>query len=108
MPVEPTKNKLKRRTSRCEDHRFDPSHGRELELKRNRGLSALDSSLFLFIPHVVVAIPVGEVFIIFPSSPMSYSQIFRLAVQSVAGMPVFPIVLSGSLTRLDKAQDKMR
>ena len=37
MPVEPTKNKLKRRASRCEDHRFDPSHGRELELKRNRG-----------------------------------------------------------------------
>ncbi|KAF8798672.1 hypothetical protein BYT27DRAFT_7203268 [Phlegmacium glaucopus] len=36
MPVEPTKNKIKRRTNRCEDHRFDPSHGRELELKRNR------------------------------------------------------------------------
>ena len=46
MPVEPTKNKLKRRTSRCEDHRFDPSHGRELELKRNRGLSDEYSSLF--------------------------------------------------------------
>ncbi|KAF8172439.1 fungal-specific transcription factor domain-containing protein [Pholiota molesta] len=39
MPAEPTKAKLKRRTSRkdLEEYRFDGSHGRELELKRNRG-----------------------------------------------------------------------
>ena len=55
MPVEPTKNKLKRRTSRCEDHRFDPSHGRELELKRNRGLSGEYSLFFYVISHLVLA-----------------------------------------------------
>ncbi|KDR81325.1 hypothetical protein GALMADRAFT_116293 [Galerina marginata CBS 339.88] len=38
MPAEPTKAKLKRRSSRkdLEEYRFDGSHGRELELKRNR------------------------------------------------------------------------
>lgn len=39
MPAEPTKAKLKRRSSRkdLDEYRFDGSHGRELELKRNRG-----------------------------------------------------------------------
>ncbi|KJA16557.1 hypothetical protein HYPSUDRAFT_80028 [Hypholoma sublateritium FD-334 SS-4] len=39
MPAEPTKAKLKRRTSRkdLEEYRYDGAHGRELELKRNRG-----------------------------------------------------------------------
>jgi len=39
MPAELTKSKLKRRTSRkeLEEYRFDGTHGRELELKRNRG-----------------------------------------------------------------------
>ncbi|CAA7261067.1 unnamed protein product [Cyclocybe aegerita] len=39
MPAEPTTAKLKRRTSRkeLEEYRFDGSHGRELEMKRNRG-----------------------------------------------------------------------
>ncbi|KAF8878384.1 fungal-specific transcription factor domain-containing protein [Gymnopilus junonius] len=39
MPAEPTKSKLKRRNSRkdLEEYRFDGNHGRELELKRNRG-----------------------------------------------------------------------
>lgn len=43
MPAEPTQKKLKRRASRkdLEEHntsaRFDGTHGRELELKRNRG-----------------------------------------------------------------------
>ncbi|KAF8159144.1 fungal-specific transcription factor domain-containing protein [Crassisporium funariophilum] len=38
MPAEPTKAKLKRRSSRkdLEEYRYDGSHGRELELKRNR------------------------------------------------------------------------
>jgi hypothetical protein len=44
MPAEPTKAKLKRRTSRkdLEEYRFDGSHGRELELKRNRGSFCTD------------------------------------------------------------------
>ncbi|RDB19140.1 putative transcriptional regulatory protein C1F7.11c [Hypsizygus marmoreus] len=39
MPVEPTKAKLKRRSSRKEidEYKFDGSHARELEQKRNRG-----------------------------------------------------------------------
>ncbi|KIM39410.1 hypothetical protein M413DRAFT_446927 [Hebeloma cylindrosporum] len=39
MPAELSKSKLKRRTSRKEldEYRFDGTHGRELELKRNRG-----------------------------------------------------------------------
>ncbi|KAF5316367.1 hypothetical protein D9619_006871 [Psilocybe cf. subviscida] len=42
MPVEPTQKKLKKRSSRkdLDEHsslRFDGTHGRELELKRNRG-----------------------------------------------------------------------
>ncbi|KAF9474117.1 hypothetical protein BDN70DRAFT_885189 [Pholiota conissans] len=39
MPAEPTKAKLKRRTSRkdLDEYRFDGTHGRDLELKRNRG-----------------------------------------------------------------------
>ncbi|PPQ72964.1 hypothetical protein CVT24_000166 [Panaeolus cyanescens] len=43
MPAEPTKAKLKRKSSRKEidEYRFDGSHGRELELKRNRGLCRL-------------------------------------------------------------------
>ncbi|KAF8991889.1 fungal-specific transcription factor domain-containing protein [Cyathus striatus] len=38
MPAEPTKAKLKRRSSRkdLDDYRFDSTHARELELKRNR------------------------------------------------------------------------
>lgn len=42
MPAEPTKAKLKRRTSRkdFDEYRFDGSHARELELKRNRGASS--------------------------------------------------------------------
>jgi hypothetical protein len=75
MPVEPTKNKLKRRTSRCEDHRFDPSHGRELELKRNRGLSPEYPSFFLsffFMSDLVLVFAlyfIGEVRIMTLSSP---------------------------------------
>ncbi|TFK21657.1 hypothetical protein FA15DRAFT_672344 [Coprinopsis marcescibilis] len=39
MPPEPTKSKVKRRTSRkdLDDFRFDGTHARELELKRTRG-----------------------------------------------------------------------
>ncbi|KAJ2927802.1 hypothetical protein H1R20_g9292, partial [Candolleomyces eurysporus] len=39
MPPEPTKAKLKRRSSRKEldEYRFDGTHARELEMKRNRG-----------------------------------------------------------------------
>lgn len=39
MPAEPTKAKLKRRTSRrdIDEFKFDGSHAREIELKRNRG-----------------------------------------------------------------------
>ncbi|PFH47833.1 hypothetical protein AMATHDRAFT_151154 [Amanita thiersii Skay4041] len=40
MPAEPTKAKLKRKSSRkdLDDYRFDGTHARELELKRNRGI----------------------------------------------------------------------
>ncbi|KAF8656078.1 hypothetical protein AX16_002778 [Volvariella volvacea WC 439] len=39
MPAEPTKSKLKRRSSRkdLDEYRFDTAHARELELKRSRG-----------------------------------------------------------------------
>ncbi|TFK67014.1 hypothetical protein BDN72DRAFT_961339 [Pluteus cervinus] len=39
MPPEPTKTKLKRKSSRkeIEEYRFDATHARELELKRSRG-----------------------------------------------------------------------
>lgn len=51
MPAEPTKAKLKRRTSRkdFDEYRFDGSHARELELKRNRGApSSLIEIFFVF------------------------------------------------------------
>ena len=94
MPVEPTKNKLKRRTSRCEDHRFDPSHGRELELKRNRGLSNEHSSFFFFPSFhfwsrasALPFISIGEVRILhrFFSSYI-YWDLFRLVVPSAEGI----------------------
>lgn len=49
MPAELTKSKLKRRTSRkeLEEYRFDGTHGRELELKRNRGQSPVHRSSLL-------------------------------------------------------------
>ncbi|KAF7431245.1 hypothetical protein PC9H_006967 [Pleurotus ostreatus] len=43
MPVDPsTKSKLKRRSSRrdIDEFKFDGTHARELEMKRNRGASS--------------------------------------------------------------------
>ncbi|KAJ3515208.1 hypothetical protein NLJ89_g1912 [Agrocybe chaxingu] len=54
MPAEPTKAKLKRRASRkeLEEYRFDGSHGRELEMKRNRGeVSCAECRRYAIIAH---------------------------------------------------------
>ena len=90
MPVEPTKNKLKRRTSRCEDHRFDPSHGRELELKRNRGLSPEFSFFFFLFSFLISFLRIALYFYRrgthhYRFVSFIYWELFRLVAPSAEG-----------------------
>ncbi|KAJ3502601.1 hypothetical protein NLJ89_g8811 [Agrocybe chaxingu] len=95
MPAEPT-TKLKRRASRkeLEEYRLDGSHGRELEMKRNRGP---------FSAHVLT-----HVSLTFPFTFHVPLVLNRRAVPNVAGMRSSHAFPSDLELISDKTQDKMR